>query len=193
MKVMGLCLLLMVLTGCQSLAPPKNAGNLCAVFSEKRHWQEPAAASEQRWSISAPVLMATMYHESSYRHDAKPPKRYLLGFIPWGRVSDAHGYAQATDSTWEVYVKKENRWFASRERFADAIDFIGWYHRGSVNELGISPQDSRQLYLAYHEGRGGYRRKSFNHKPWLLRYSDRVAETSQRYRQQLASCSAWRP
>lgn len=186
-------LIILTLCGCQSLSPPRHPENLCAVFTEKSRWREPAADAQLRWSITAPVLMATMFHESSFRHDAKPPKRYLLGFIPWGRLSDAYGYAQATDATWAEYVDQQNRWFAARDDFDDAIDFIGWYHHRSASSLGISRQDARNLYLAYHEGRGGYARKSYLAKPWLMRYSEKVVATAERYQRQLASCRVWPP
>ena len=39
----------------------------------------------------SPVLMAFVHHESSFRSDARPPREYILGFIPWGRVSSAKG------------------------------------------------------------------------------------------------------
>ena len=47
-----------------------------------------------------------------------------------------------------------------------------------------------RLYLAYHEGRGGYRRGTWKHKPGLLKTARRVAETARRYQQQLAQCEA---
>lgn len=182
----------LLLAACAT-SPPRNPLNLCAVFQEKSSWREPARDAEGQWGIPVSVLMATMYHESSYRHDARPRKRYLLGLIPWGRISSAYGYAQALDGTWDDYVTRQNRWFASRENFDDAIDFIGWYHYGSRQELGISAYDMRNLYLAYHEGRAGFARNNYLRKPWLMAYADRVKGTELSYRQQLQSCSAWRP
>ena len=186
------CIALM-LAACASTSPPRNTLNACSVFAEKKAWREPVHDSQTKWGVPASVLMATIYHESSYRHDARPPKRYLLGFIPWGRASSAYGYAQALDSTWEEYVTRQNRWFASRDKFSDAIDFVGWYHYGTRMELGIHAGDMRNLYLAYHEGRAGFARNNYLRKPWLMAYADRVKSTEQNYRAQLASCAAWRP
>jgi len=186
----GLMLLpMLTLMACSSMpTPPRNALNLCAVFAEKQTWQSPAIRTERRWGIPVSVLMATMYHESSYRADARPPRRYFLGIFPGSRPSTAYGYSQALDGTWDEYVSKNSRWFASRDEFDDAIDFIGWYHNLSTREIGIRADDVYNLYLAYHEGRGGFSRNSYLAKPWLVRYAERVRETEGKYRQQLTGC-----
>lgn len=176
-------------TGCGTVAPPRQPLNICAVFAEKDDWRKPAARTESRWGVPVPVLMATMFHESSYKADARPPRRYFLGFIPGPRPSTAYGYAQAKDEVWDEYVDRENRWFASRDDFDDAIDFIGWYHNGSVKALGIRADDMRNLYLAYNEGRGGFSRGSYLAKQKLLDYTNqKVVQTEARYRQQYAGC-----
>lgn len=184
-----LAVLALLVSACSTVAPPRQPLNLCAVFAEKDDWRKPAARSEARWGVPVPVLMATMYHESSYKADVRPPRRYYLGFIPGLRPSSAYGYAQAKDEVWEEYVNQQNRWFASRSDFADAIDFIGWYHRGSTDVLGIRPDDMRNLYLTYNEGRGGFARNSYMAKPRLLAYVDgKVVPTEAKYRQQYAGC-----
>lgn len=182
-------MLLALLAGCSSLpSPPRNALNVCAVFAEKTEWQKPALRTEQRWGIPVTVLMATMFHESSYRADARPSRRYYLGLIPGSRPSTAYGYSQALDGTWDEYVSQNSRWFASRDDFSDAIDFIGWYHNLSTREIGIRPDDVMNLYLAYHEGRGGFARNSYLEKPWLVKYAGRVRDTELSYRSQLPAC-----
>ncbi len=186
-SVLLICGLALV-SGCSTLAPPRQPMNLCAVFAEKSEWRKPAARSEARWGVPVPVLMATIFHESSYRADARPPRRYYLGFIPGLRPSSAYGYAQAKDEVWGEYVDAERRWFASRSDFADAVDFVGWYHDGSIRTLGIRPDDVRNLYLTYNEGRGGFARNSYLAKPKLVAYTDKVAQTEARYRQQYAGC-----
>lgn len=179
-----------LLVGCAShpLAPPRQATDFCAVLGEKPHWRDPVMRSSQRWGIPPSVLLATVFHESSYRHDARPPRRYYLGIIPGPRPSSAYGYAQALDGTWDEYVASNFRWFARRDDFADALDFVGWYHSLSLREIGLRPDDTRNLYLAYHEGRTGFLRSTHLAKPWLLRYADRVALTEQSYRQQSDFC-----
>lgn len=192
MRAVVVAIMALMLAACAT-SPPRNPLNLCAVFAEKSAWRTSARQAQGQWGIPVSVLMATIYHESSYRHDARPPKRYVLGFIPWGRLSSAYGYSQALESTWEEYVSTQNRWFASRESFADAIDFVAWYHDGSRLALGLRADDMRNLYLAYHEGRTGYARGYYRRKPWLMAYANRVQNTEQRYRQQLTACPAWRP
>ena len=76
------------------------------------------------------------------------------------------------------------------ERNADAVDFIAWYGNMSHRMLGISKWDAYSQYLAYHEGQGGYKRKTFNKKPWLLKVARQVDSRASRYHTQLARCEA---
>lgn len=187
--LLWLALLMLTLSGCSTLpSPPRKPLDLCSVFAEKSDWRKPAARSAARWGVSVPVMMATMFHESSYRADARPPRTYYLGFIPGPRPSSALGYAQALDGTWAEYVDSNNRWFASRTDFADAIDFIGWYFSLSVAQLGMKAEDTENLYLAYHEGRNGFARNSYLSKPWLMDYAKRVKSTSDAYTEQYVLC-----
>ncbi|MBN0698308.1 hypothetical protein JTM09_34870, partial [Pseudomonas aeruginosa] len=106
--------------------------------------------------------------------DALPPRYYFLGFIPWGRVSSAYGYAQAKDETWADYKREAGGWGASRDDFADALDFMGWYIQKSQRVNGVSKWDAYGQYLNYHEGWGGYRNRSYDAKPWLKNVSQKV-------------------
>ena len=134
------------------------------------------------------VQLAIIHQESSFKYDAKPPKDYLLGFIPWGRTSSAYGYAQVKDSTWDWYKQKTGNWGADRDEFADAVDFIGWYGSVSYKTLGISKWDAKNQYLAYHEGHGGFKRKTYNKKSWLIGVANKVERNAARYRAQLGKC-----
>ncbi|MGA0807087.1 MAG: hypothetical protein ACO3PV_11320, partial [Pseudohongiellaceae bacterium] len=115
---------MLVLTACAS-APPQNLSNLCSIFEDRGSWYKAARKSEQRWGVPVEVNMAFIYHESGFRGRAKPPRRRLLGFIPGPRASDAFGYAQALDNTWNDYRVAAGNWGARRSRFKDAIDFVG--------------------------------------------------------------------
>ena len=117
-----------------------------------------------------------------------PERTTLLGFIPWKRKSSAVGYAQAIDGTWEMYLKDQGRFLKSRSDFDDAVDFIGWYNNNSAKQLGISRDDARALYLAYHEGVSGFKRGNHRTKPWLLGVADEVNKQSEIYNLQLESC-----
>ena len=58
----------------------------------------------------------------------------------------------------------------------------------STGRLGISKTDARAQYLAYHEGRSGYARGSYNGKPWLMRIANEISDRSQTYQLQLIAC-----
>jgi hypothetical protein len=121
-------------------------------------------------------------------HKAKPPRQKLLWFIPWFRPSSAYGYAQALDETWEWYIKKTGNWGADRYDFGDVSDFIGWYGDISYQKLGISKWDAYNQYLAYHEGHGGFKRKTYLKKPWLIKVARKVEANADRYSKQLSGC-----
>lgn len=169
-------------------APPKRQDNLCSIFSEQSKWFKAAAKSEKRWGIPIAVQMAFVQRESSFESRARPPRKKLLGVVPWKRPSSAYGYAQATNGTWDRYRKATRSPFADRNNFADAVDFIGWYNSTSNEQLNIAKHDAERLYLAYHEGFGGYAKGSYRRKPEVQRYANLVAQRAARYGAQLATC-----
>lgn len=167
---------------------PRNLDNACAILRERPEYARAFAASERRWGVPAHVQMAAIYHESRFISDARTPYRYTLGVIPMGRQSSAYGYSQALDGTWDEYRAETGRRGAKRTDIHDAADFIGWYMAKSNERLGIARDDTRNQYLAYHEGRTGYARASHDSKPWLLRVADAADQRSQTYAAQLAQC-----
>src|SRR5690606_28692051 len=136
-----LALLALLLTGCVS-SPPDNPGNVCSIFEDRRSWYRAAKRSEERWQVPIPVNMAILYQESAYRGRAKPPRRYYLGFIPGPRPSNAYGYAQALDSTWNDYTRASGNGGARRSNFGDAVDFVGCYNTNSNRINGIARNDA---------------------------------------------------
>ncbi len=180
-------LLLLLSTACTT-APPRNPNDLCDIFREKDDWYEEARAAAERWNSQIPIMMSIMYQESGFVAKAKPPRKYWLGFIPAGRMSDAYGYPQAKDGTWDWYKDKTGNWGADRDDFDDAIDFIAWYNNVSSRTLGIANSDAYSLYLAYHEGHGGFKRRTFASKPWLKRVAGKVSARSRSYSAQLQRC-----
>ena len=151
-------LLAALVAGCAPSVPERQQ-DLCAVFQQHPGWYDYAKDAANEWGVPIPVLMAFVHHESSFRSDARPPRKYVLWIIPWGHVSSAKGYAQAQDPAWSDYTDQRGSLFRSRSDMEDALDFIGWYNHGTSRELGIAKTDARNLYLAYHEGRGGYRKR----------------------------------
>jgi hypothetical protein len=181
-----LLLVITAMAGCSS-APPQSPQNLCAIFDEYPDWFDAAKESEDRWGTPPHILMSFVKQESAFVDDAKPPRNWFL-FIPLGRASSAEGYAQAKDETWDEYKDENGRLFKSRSDIEDALDFIGWYNDKSSQALGISKWDPKNLYLAYHEGRGGYARGSYNSKPEIVRIADLVDRQAREYGAQLSQC-----
>ena len=176
-----------LLLGCAS-NPPSNADSLCAIFDKKRGWYKDAAKARNRWGSSIPVMMAFAHQESSFKAKARPPRRKILGFIPGPRLASAYGFAQATNETWTAYRKSTGRWGADRDDFGDAMDFVGWYNEQSNSQSRIAKTDAYNLYLAYHEGHGGFNRRSYASKQWLKDVAKKVAARAQQYGEQLATC-----
>lgn len=177
-----------LLSSCATTVPSSRE-NICHIFEEKRDWYDAAADMRDKWGVPIHVPMAMMYQESSFRHDARPPRDYVFfGLIPWGRVSSAYGYAQAKTLTWDDYKRETNSRFADRDDFDDAIDFMGWFITKTHTINGISKWDAGAQYLNYHEGWGGYKRRSFSRKPWLVKVAQKVDARSKRYATQLKSC-----
>jgi hypothetical protein len=184
----GLVVLLgLVLCGC--VTPPKKQNDICAVFDQRTNWYDYAKASEERWGTPSHILMAFIKQESAYTENAKPPRDWFL-FIPLGRKSSAKGYAQIQNPAWKDYTKENGRLFKSRTDMKDALDFIGWYNDHSSKRLGISKWNPKQLYLAYHEGHGGYRQGSYRDKPGLIRAANRVDTMAREYGAQLSRCES---
>ncbi|MFC3120319.1 transglycosylase SLT domain-containing protein [Agaribacter flavus] len=172
-----------------SVTPPEQRENICKIFEEKRDWYDAAEDMRDKYGVPIHVPMAMMYQESSFRHNAKPPRDYIFfGLIPWGRVSSAYGYAQAKTMTWQDYKKETGNRFAARDDFDDAIDFMGWFISKTHKINRISKWDAGAQYLNYHEGWGGYKRKSYKKKAWLQKVAVKVDKRSKRYATQLKTC-----
>lgn len=180
-------ILLLALAGCAT-SPPDNVDNICAIFDDKRGWYDDARDAEKAWGTSIPVLMAIVHQESRFVAKAKPPRKKILGFIPGPRPSDSYGYSQALKSTWKSYERSAGRYGADRDDFGDAIDFVGWYNHQTYKRNGVPRNDAYRLYLAYHEGHGGYERRSYARKDWLTNVARKVADRAARYETQLAGC-----
>ncbi len=179
--------LALFLSGCAA-GPPANIDDVCSIFEERPRWYREAKDSYERWRVPIPTLMAIIHQESSFRATARPPRKKILGFIPGPRPSTAYGYPQALDSTWDIYRQETGNRSATRTRFGDAVDFVGWYCDRSNQRCGISKRDPYKLYLAYHEGQGGYNRGTYRGKTWLLDTAARVRDRSAVFGRQLARC-----
>ena len=162
-----------------------NAADICSIFSANPDWYKSALLAKKRWNLPIHVAMAIIRQESRFRHDARPIRKVSGSYIP---ASSAYGYSQALKGTWKEYQQKTNRPQAKRDRFYDAIDFIGWYVHKTHSMVGIPKWRTHDLYLAYHDGIGGYQQGTHKRKRWLLKVAKRVANFGFRYHKQLQSC-----
>ena len=174
--------------GAGNYSAPRNLDNACAIVAERPAYLRAMKRAERRWGVPIYVQMASIHQESKFIGDARTPHQYALGVIPIGRQSSAYGYSQALDGTWEEYLAETGNRRAKRDNINDATDFMGWYMDGSARRLGLSKYDATSQYLAYHEGRTGFARKSYLSKSWLVRVAGQVGQRSEMYRAQLASC-----
>ena len=104
------------------------------------------------------IQLAFIKKESSFNWLAKPPRKKLFKVIPFKRPSSSFGYSQAVIGTWEQYKKETNNPLATRARFKDSVDFIGWYVNKSYKLLKIPKNDAYRQYLAYYKGWGDYKK-----------------------------------
>ena len=143
---------------------------------------------KQRRNGGTPVYLqlAIIKMESDFDWLAKPQRQKIFKFIPYKRPSSSFGYSQAVKGTWKQYKDETGNKFASRARFKDSVDFIGWYTNKTKSLLKITLNDSFRQYLAYHEGWGGYKNYKKNQKVILL--AKKVENNSNRYKKQLNEC-----
>ncbi|MGJ8585709.1 MAG: transglycosylase SLT domain-containing protein [Marinosulfonomonas sp.] len=180
--------LLVAACGSSNNTAPRNLNDACSIADQRPKFLKAMKRAEKNWGVPVHVQMATIYQESKFIGNAKTPHQYALGIIPTGRQSSAYGFSQALDGTWDEYKKSTRSRGAKRNDIYDATDFIGWYMSKSQERLGIPLDDTRNQYLAYHEGRSGYARGSHNSKAWLIRVANEVDNRSDLYRGQLLAC-----
>ena len=187
LKTSFFIILIFSLQSCMT-TPPQNPDNICLIFKEKKSWYKAAMKSEKRWKIPPYVLMSIVYQESSYKADAKPEREKFLWVFPGKRKSTAVGYSQALNMTWDDYKDETGNSRANRKKYADSADFIGWYASKGYYQ-GFERTDARSLYLAYHEGYGGFKKKTYRKKQWLIKVADRVQARSTNDQQQYWGCA----
>ena len=167
---------------------PKNIGDVCDIFDEYYDWYNASKAVQKKYGVPVSVSMAFIHQESKFIGDNRPPREWFLWIIPGPRPSSAYGYAQALDGTWDEYRRLSGNWGADRDEFEDAVDFIGWYNARTIKRTGMPSHDAYRLYLAYHDGAGGYLRGSYKNKPWLIKVAKKVERRAKLYQRQLVQC-----
>jgi len=179
-----LILSVIFITGCSSI--PQNTSNSCSIFNERYLWYKHAKKTEQKWGTPIYIQLAIIKMESDFDWLAKPPRQKLFKIIPFKRPSSSFGYSQAVKGTWEQYKNETGNKLATRTRFKDSVDFIGWYTDKTESLLKISKKDAFRQYLAYHEGWGGYKNYKNNQKVIVL--AQKVKKQSDKYKAQLQDC-----
>ena len=117
---------------------------------------------------------------------AKPPRQKLFKIVPYKRPSSSFGYSQAVKGTWKQYKDETGNKFATRSRFKDSVDFIGWYTDKTEKILKVSKNDAFKQYIAYHEGWGNYKNYKNNNK--VISLAKKVEKQSKIYKKQLSEC-----
>ena len=170
---------------CSSI--PKNTADGCSIFSERYLWYKHAKKAEQKWGTPIYIQLAFIKIESDFDWLARPERLKIFKVIPYRRPSSSFGYSQAVKGTWKQYKEETNNKLATRTRFKDSVDFIGWYTNKTEKLLKISKKDAFRQYIAYHEGWGNY--KKYKEKPKVILLAKKVQQQSDKYKRQLNKCS----
>ena len=177
-------ILFFLVSSCSSI--PKNTADSCSIFSERYLWYKHTKKTEQKWGTPIYIQLAIIKMESNFDWLAKPKRKKIFKVIPFKRPSSSFGYSQAVKGTWAQYKKETNNKLATRTRFKDSVDFIGWYTNKTEKLLKISKKDAYRQYLAYHEGWGNYKNYKDNQKVIIL--AKKVAVQANKYKKQLNQC-----
>ena len=180
----NLIILFFLLTGCSSI--PSNTSSSCSIFDERYLWYKHAKKVEQKWGTPIYIQLAIIKMESDFNWLAKPARQKIFKVIPYKRPSSSFGYSQAVKGTWEQYKKETGNKLATRLRFKDSVDFIGWYINKTNKILRISKKDAYKQYLAYYKGWGDY--KNYSEDKKAIIYAKSVKDMASKYRKQLITC-----
>ncbi len=177
-------IIILFIASCSSI--PNNTSDGCSIFSEKYLWYKHAKKTEKKWGTPIYLQLAIIKMESNFDWLAKPQRQKIFKIIPYKRPSSSLGYSQAVKGTWKQYKDETNNKLATRTRFKDSVDFIGWYTSKTKKILKIPMQDSFRQYIAYHEGWGNYKNYKQNKK--VISLANKVNKQSKIYEKQLNLC-----
>ena len=177
-------LLIFFISACSSI--PKNTSDSCSIFDERYLWYKHVKKTEKKWGTPIHIQLAIIKMESDFDWLAKPARKKIFKIIPFKRPSSSFGYSQAVKGTWEQYKNETGNTLATRTRFKDSVDFIGWYTDKSNSILKISMKDAFRQYIAYHEGWGAY--KNYRNNQKVIKLAKKVKNQSDKYKLQLKKC-----
>ena len=184
LKINFLLIFLFLISACSSI--PSNTSDSCSIFNERYLWYKYAKKSEQKWGTPIYLQLAIIKMESGFDWLAKPPRQKLFKIVPYKRPSSSFGYSQAVKGTWRQYKTETGNKIATRTRFKDSVDFIGWYTSKTEKILKVSKQDAFKQYIAYHEGWGNY--KNYKNNKKVINLAKRVENQASIYKKQLSDC-----
>ena len=184
LKISFLLIFLFLISSCSSI--PSNTSDSCSIFNERYLWYKHAKKSEQKWGTPIYLQLAIIKMESGFDWLAKPPRQKLFKIVPYKRPSSSFGYSQAVKGTWRQYKTETGNKIATRTRFKDSVDFIGWYTSKTEKILKVSKQDAFKQYIAYHEGWGNY--KNYKNNKKVINLAKKVEKQASIYKKQLSDC-----
>ena len=177
-------ILFFLISACSSI--PKNTADGCSIFSERYLWYKHAKKVEQKWGTPIYIQLAFIKMESNFDWLARPERLKIFKVIPYRRPSSSFGYSQSVKGTWKQYKEETNNKLATRTRFKDSVDFIGWYTNKTEKILKISKKDAFRQYIAYHEGWNNY--KNYKKKQKVILLAKKVQQQADKYKLQLKKC-----
>lgn len=140
---------------------------LSHLLDRKPHYREAAADASRIYGVHTNTIFAFIKYESSFNEYAA------------ARTSTARGLGQFLEGTWKGFIKeikKEShpdhalyvKMMADPEwgkrnplewRFHPeaSIHAVAWYTKQNAQMLGIALDNTYDLYMAHHEGAGGYK------------------------------------
>lgn len=153
--------------GKKSVKTVKPEPNICELLQREKTWIQPALKSEQRYGT--PLALT-----------------FVLLEQPLTQLKKTHIKPRAAD--WDEYRIRSERWDASPNNAADAVDFIGWFTQESVKRNNITLNDVSAHYLALRVGHGNYHRLQADKYPELLQQAEQIERKAQQWQSELALC-----
>ncbi|MFW1677427.1 hypothetical protein ACFVYJ_06540 [Pontibacter sp. JAM-7] len=165
MRVLLLTSLLLTACSSQPIAPP----SICDELDDNDEWLQPLLQTRARYGTPVALSLALLEQPLS--------------------VTDKANVRVRTPD-WDEYRVRSENWGADIRSVTDAVDFVGWFSKETVNRNQIGWQDYRQHYLALRLGHGGLVRFQPDKYPELDRQAQGVGRQAARWDKELSSCEA---
>jgi hypothetical protein len=159
-----------------------NISDACSIYRANPHWRKEVLKSSRKWGTPEHIFLSVIKQESGFKPNAQPLNKK-------GKpISSAYGISQALKGTWLTYQRNTGNHSHRRASFGDSVNFMGWYFHESHKQLRISKWDIENQYLAYHEGWGGFKKRNYRKKKWLMKVAAGLENQAWKYKQQLERC-----